>query len=153
MTTDAKLLADEIEQWNGRSDAPSPFEDDEIKLIVKALRGELYVQAPVWDKTERRKDNWTLITAENRHRIGQRFKDHRGHEYSFFGIVDGYDDYYYGMYSKEHGMMLLSCVGSIEDPGHGWIEIPSKSLEDEERERYEAAVKRAYISPCGGSKA
>lgn len=89
---------------------------------------------------ERRKDNWTLITAEERHRIGRKFKDTRGHEYAFFGLVDGYEDYYYGMYSAEHGLRLLSCVGSIE--GFGWAEVESKSLLDEERERYELATRR-----------
>lgn len=98
-----------------------------------------------WDRVERRKDNWTLITNEERKRIGRVFKDEQGREFYFFGIVDGYDDYYYGMTSEEHGLQLLSCVGSIE--GYGYTEMPSKSLEDEERDRYETRVAERKAFP------
>ncbi len=62
--------------------------------------------------------NWRLIVKESEPFIDKKFVDHRGHEYWFIGPVHGSDDYYYGMYSKEHGLQLLSCVGSIE--GHGF---------------------------------
>ena len=119
-----------------------------LQGVVARLNGFGWQQSATapqeWNKVERRKDKWTLITAEESKRIGRRFKDQNGREFGFFGIVDGYDDYYYGMYSKEHGMALLSCVGGIDAPGHGWTEVQSKSLEDEERERYEARMlKRA----------
>ncbi len=62
--------------------------------------------------------NWRAIVKDTEGLLDKRFRNDRGEEYSFFGIVHGSDDYYYGMWSKEHGMHLLSCVGSIE--GHGY---------------------------------
>jgi len=61
--------------------------------------------------------NWRAIVKESQPLIDKRFTDHRGHEFSFFGVVHGGDDFYYGMWSKEHGMRLLSCVGSLEAHG------------------------------------
>ena len=89
---------------------------------------------------DRRKDNWTLITTEERKRIGRKFKDRHGRHYYFFGIVDGYDDYYYGMNSRKYGMVLLSCVGSIE--GCGFKEIPSQSIEDDMRQLYDKKINK-----------
>ncbi len=40
-------------------------------------------------------------------------EDRTGDVWTFFGLVHGSDDYYYGM-SREGALMLLSCVGSIE---------------------------------------
>ena len=66
---------------------------------------------------DRRKDNWTLITAKYEPMIGQMFKRH-GEEYYFFGLVHADDDYYYGLVKKgtgERSLILSSCVGSLED--------------------------------------
>jgi len=61
------------------------------------------------------KGNWRNIVNENEHLIGRRFKDHLGRKYSFFGIVHGGDDYYYGMSRiGNKGITLLSCVGDFE---------------------------------------
>ena len=65
------------------------------------------------------KGNWRDIVNETEHLLDKRFRDRKGDEYTFFGIVHGSDDYYYGMWRREdHEMRLLSCVGSIE--GHGF---------------------------------
>ena len=65
------------------------------------------------------KGNWRSIVNETEHLLDKLFRDSKGDEYRFFGIVHGSDDYYYGMYRKGSGkIMLLSCVGSIE--GHGY---------------------------------
>lgn len=66
-----------------------------------------------WDCVERRKDNWTLIVKEYAPLIGRRYKDHRG-EYTFFGIVHGGDDYYYGLIDKKGKTILSTCVGALE---------------------------------------
>ena len=61
--------------------------------------------------------NWRGLVAEHEALIGRKFRDTRGNIYTFFGLVHGDDDYYYGM-SGPAGTQLLSCVGSIE--GHGF---------------------------------
>lgn len=68
------------------------------------------------------KDNWSLILEKYDSLIGRSYKDEDEVEYKFFGLVHGGDDYYYGMWNKEHGMRLLSCVGSIEGFGMEIIE-------------------------------
>lgn len=63
--------------------------------------------------------NWRQIMAESRPLIGKEFVDSHGGRFVFFGVVDGEDDYYYGMWSRQkRRLALLSCVGSIE--GHGY---------------------------------
>lgn len=65
--------------------------------------------------------NWRAIVAEYDDLLDTRFRDHQGREFVFFGIVHAREDYYYGMWSKDDGMRLLSCVGSIE--GHGYTPV------------------------------
>ncbi|KKL95555.1 hypothetical protein LCGC14_1853420 [marine sediment metagenome] len=66
------------------------------------------------------KGNWRSIVNETEHLLDRRFRDNKGEEYSFFGIVHGSDDYYYGMWRrKDRELTLLSCVGSID--GHGYV--------------------------------
>jgi hypothetical protein len=63
--------------------------------------------------------NWRAIVNESRPLLGRRFRDGRGKEWTFFGLVDGNDDYYYGMWDQERReLALLSCVGSLD--GHGF---------------------------------
>ena len=60
------------------------------------------------------KGNWRLIVKETEHLLGKRFREERsGEEFTFFGLIHGEDDYYYGMYGKS-GLRQLSCVGNIE---------------------------------------
>jgi len=61
--------------------------------------------------------NWRAIIKECEGLIGKRFHSDDGDDYTFFGVVHGDDDYYYGMAGKP-GLRLLSCVGSIK--GHGF---------------------------------
>lgn len=90
-----------------------------LRTALASARPE--VVAPQWDKVERRKDNWTLITAEYGPKIGYRYKGWNGEELHFFGIVHGGDDYYYGLMDKDGKTTLASCVGALEKP-KGWYE-------------------------------
>lgn len=73
--------------------------------------------------------NWRLIVKECEPFIGERYEDADGNLYTFFGVVHGRDDYYYGMFGSGT-LRLLSCVGSIE--GSGFYIIPSlRHLEQE----------------------
>ncbi len=63
------------------------------------------------------KGNWRILLKEIEPLIGRRFRDRHGREYTLFGLVDCLDDYCYGMFSPQHGMVLLTCVGSIENQG------------------------------------
>jgi hypothetical protein len=62
--------------------------------------------------------NWRAIVKESESLLGRDFTDHNGKTFRFFGVVHADDDYYYGMWHRDHGLSLLSCVGSIE--GHGY---------------------------------
>lgn len=64
------------------------------------------------------KGNWRSIVKECESLIHQKFTSGDGREFTFFGVVHGSDDYYYGMYSKDNGTLLLSCVGSLETHGY-----------------------------------
>ena len=63
---------------------------------------------------ERRKDNWTIITARSREFYG-RYYTNNEKVYRFFGLVEGADDYYYGMICEtDKELRLLSCVGNLD---------------------------------------
>jgi hypothetical protein len=67
--------------------------------------------------------NWRLIVGECRTLLDRKYRETRtGDEFLFFGVVHGSDDYYYGMWNRDRGMVLLSCVGSIEAQGFELIE-------------------------------
>lgn len=62
--------------------------------------------------------NWRAIVAEAEPLLDKKFRDSKGKEYVFYGVVLGRDDYYYGMSPVGEGKpVLLSCVGSIEGYG------------------------------------
>lgn len=64
------------------------------------------------------KGNWRKIVKECEHLIQQTFVDDNNKLYTFFGVVHGGDDYYYGMWNKETDKTtLLSCVGNFETWG------------------------------------
>lgn len=64
---------------------------------------------------ERRKDNWTLIQKQYHDKIGGKYRcDRTGEELVFFGLVDGDDDYYYGLMRKDRTVILASCVGALD---------------------------------------
>lgn len=63
------------------------------------------------------KGNWRKIIKECEGLLGKKFKDKNGDEFTFFGVIHGEDDYYYGMWAIDD-TRLLSCVGSLE--GHGY---------------------------------
>ncbi len=64
------------------------------------------------------KGNWRNIVSESLPLLGKRFTDETGHEYTFYGVVHGEDDYYYGMCDDDGCCYLLSCVGSLETHGY-----------------------------------
>lgn len=61
------------------------------------------------------KGNLRNIVKSVQHLIGRQFKDENGVVWTFFGVVHGDDDFYYGMHSTK--LLLLSCVGSFEGFG------------------------------------
>ncbi len=63
------------------------------------------------------KGNFRQIVSECESEMDKEFQDEKGITYTFYGVVWGSDDFYYGMYRKGESR-LLSCVGSIE--GHGF---------------------------------
>lgn len=66
------------------------------------------------------KGNWRAIVAEVEPLLDKKFRDSKGKEYLFYGVVHGSDDYYYGMFPVgDYKPVLLSCVGSLE--GHGFV--------------------------------
>jgi|GEM_PF-6630871 len=69
--------------------------------------------------------NWRAIVAETAPLLDKKFRDSKGKEYIFYGVIHGSNDYYYGMFPLGEGKrVLLSCVGSIE--GHGFTLIDSQ---------------------------
>jgi len=49
--------------------------------------------------------------------------------YTFFGLVHGSDDYYYGMFKHSDGkLMLLSCIGNIEVFGFEKVGSPTNEF-------------------------
>jgi hypothetical protein len=82
-----------------------------------AVRDPAVVLALVRDSQECIcRGNWRTILAECRNLIGDKFA-RDGREYTFFGLVDSKDDYYYGMIGNDNDLLLLSCVGSLETHG------------------------------------
>lgn len=65
------------------------------------------------------KGNWRNIVNNISHLISSRYRQTDGTEYVLFGVVDGGDDYYYGL-SSNGGMdcKLLPCSLSIEEYGY-----------------------------------
>ena len=65
--------------------------------------------------------NWRLLVNEYRNLIGRKYKDRDGVIFTFFGLVWGDDDFYYGMY-REGKTHLLSCVGDPEGFGYTLVD-------------------------------
>ncbi len=63
-------------------------------------------------------NNWILLVSKYTGLIGNTYTN-KGKEYTFFGLVHGYDDFYYGMCDNNHKVLLLSCTGDLET--HGFI--------------------------------
>lgn len=63
------------------------------------------------------KGNWRAIVKGCEHLIGKEFISDKGVRYKFFGVVHAEDGYYYGMSSTDQGLLLLSCVVSMETDG------------------------------------
>ena len=65
--------------------------------------------------------NWRTLVRESDMLLDETFISMNGKSYTFFGIVHGKDDYYYGMVDQEtHKISLLSCVGSLS--GYGFTQ-------------------------------
>lgn len=69
--------------------------------------------------------NWRLLVKETEGLLDRDYVSHDGKQFKLIGLVHAAMDYYYGMWSQEHGLRLLSCVGSIE--GHGYTLLPKES--------------------------
>ena len=65
--------------------------------------------------------NWRNIVSECENLFQKKFADRDGQEWTFFGVVWGEDDFYYGMWRDDGKVSLLSCVGSIE--GYGFTPV------------------------------
>lgn len=63
-------------------------------------------------------DIWNQLVEEYEPLIGAQYRCGE-HTYTFFGLVHGGDDYYYGMWQHGTGKCeLLSCVGAPESFGY-----------------------------------
>jgi len=60
--------------------------------------------------------NWRKFVKECKGLYGKIYVNN-GKKYEFFGLVHDDEDYYYGMYSKKHGLVLLSCCGDLKSWG------------------------------------
>jgi len=67
------------------------------------------------------KGNWRLLVKKYEPFLNKKYKNEKGKVYTFFGLVHADEDYYFGMVSKNGKMLLLSCVGDIEDFGYTLI--------------------------------
>ena len=63
------------------------------------------------------KGNWRAIVKEMEPWLDKKFTDQHGQEWTFYGIVHGSDDYYYGV-ARAGETHLLSCVGALESYGY-----------------------------------
>lgn len=63
------------------------------------------------------KGNWCAIVKEMEPWLDKKFTDQHGQEWTFYGIVHGSDDYYYGV-ARAGETHLLSCVGALESYGY-----------------------------------
>lgn len=69
-----------------------------------------------------------MNTAEKFYKANEEYIDKKfvdintGKEYWYVGLLVGSDDYYYAMYSKEWGLVSLSCVGTISAHGFELVE-------------------------------
>ena len=80
------------------------------------------------------KGNWRLIVKESEPFFGRRYRNEKGHQYYFVGVLHAEDDYYYAMMRcTDSKLMMLSCVGSIETMGFTLIEDAPKMETDEEK--------------------
>lgn len=112
---------EKLSNWAEARDSIAASEKDQEALFIGMEppdRGN-FTQEKTIDPDCICRGNWRLIISECRSDIEKKFISHDDKEFTFFGLVDGSDDYYYGMYSKDHGLRLLSCVGSID--GHGYL--------------------------------
>jgi hypothetical protein len=84
--------------------------------------GSVVVKTPKqWHALGVSRNNWQSIVAETENLLDREFVDQHGQYYTLFGIVQGKDDYYYGMSGKQ-GTKLLSCVGSLETHGYRLVD-------------------------------
>ena len=63
---------------------------------------------------------WEILKKESELLIDEKFL-YKGNIYTFFGLVHGKDDFYYGMIDEMNKTILLSCVVNLET--HGFIFI------------------------------
>jgi len=77
------------------------------------------------------KGNWRLLVDECQSLLDCKFQSGPD-TYTFFGLVHGSDDYYYGMWDdKKKRIRLLSCVGAIEGFGFKLIDATISGGEHE----------------------
>lgn len=72
------------------------------------------------------KGNWRSLVKECDPLIGKKFV-YEGKVYTFFGLVHGADDYYYGLCDKDYVCHLFSCVGNLKSYGF----VPFEEVKDE----------------------
>lgn len=72
---------------------------------------------------------WNKIVREARHLSNQNFVyDNGGMIYTFFGVVDNFEDYYYGLVDVYGKAILVSCVASLEKSGFKLMERPNDKI-------------------------
>jgi hypothetical protein len=65
------------------------------------------------------KGNWRLLVNEVGPSIGKQYESEDGKTWTFFGLVHGDDDYYYGMCSKGYTFSNMELVTMSENSRRG----------------------------------
>lgn len=109
---------------NGQPTGDVTFSGPALAAFAKRIRAEER-EACICSGT------WRAIVKGAEPLIGRRYRRHRdGTVYTFFGIVHADDDYYYGMYNKDAGLLLCSCAGPL---GEGMVLDPPDAAIRKER--------------------
>lgn len=67
--------------------------------------------------------NLRALVKEHEHLFDRVFKNEKNQFFTFFGIVIGSDDYYYGLVRHSKGTVVLSsCVLRLENAGYELVE-------------------------------
>lgn len=136
MSNDSSYLVAQLRKLHAEITASDGHECDMMSLVRRAADALEGIPETTHDPNCICHGNWRAIVKEYEPLIGTRFRDQQGREFTLFGIVLTDEDYYYGMSSKMDGMRLLTCVGYLDERGHGFTSIDGPRPEGQSSLRY-----------------